>query len=669
MVPENPQEWGCTFLFCLFLLGLLILIIWVKNRFIFLSFLLSFGCFCAGYIRTKDIKNAFQKLPNNVIAFRFQVLSSPIKKPRTYAFVGEISTFLNTEGEWKEVKSRSQFYLEHTAGIPKLGDYFLAKAHLQNIRPSAFPFGQNWPAYYARKGIYATAYLPAKQTKRIQHKEDDFVFKAFFERIQYQLLRHLHRALPNERNRAVGGAMLLGGHESIDFETRSSYAALGAIHILSVSGMHVGVLFLCIQFFLQFIPKRNHITTVGSFLLPLFFIWMYAGITGFSAPVLRASCMFSVVLFAQTFRYPLNSINLLAFTGFVMLVWDPMQLYDAGFQLSFLAVLGILLFQVKLHALWEPKMKHSWLQYLLKQVWALTTVAITAQVLTFPWILFYFHQFPHVGIMLLANPLLVLLSTISLILGLAFLLIAPLLYAFDITYFYVLLGKWLNISFTVLHEVMFWIDHTLQPTTPFLHWETWMFFPYYLILLLGIIWWEIRHKVILILLASLFLGSITYFQWEQWQAFRKQKIAYLGQYRGETVWLEIHGLKARLRASHKIFQDPAWIQSNISPVLAHHFIQDTIHERWKSEENVSWTWKGKRFYLAHYSTVLFPKGINVMILDSKLKKQGFEWLKWRRPENRFWTQSLTDYYQRKLNLIETKPNFQMALDTVTAKGY
>ncbi|CAM4186632.1 ComEC family competence protein [Cytophagaceae bacterium 50C-KIRBA] len=669
LVPENRQELGYDLLFCLFLLGLLFLIIWIKNRPIFNAYLLSLACFCAGYLRTLDVKNLYQKLPSDVIAFRFQLVSSPIKKPKTYAFVGEISNYLNSKGEWRAIQTRSQFYLEHTADIPKLGDIYLSKAHLQAIRPAAFPFGQNWPAYFARKGIYSTAFLPAKWTKRLQYNERDFVFKAFFERVQQDLLQHLHRALPGERNRAVGGAMLLGGHESIDFETRKSYAALGAIHILSVSGMHVGILFLCIQFFLTFIPRRNRITSIGVFLLPFLLIWMYAGITGFSAPVLRASWMFSVVLFAQTFRYSLNSINLLAFTGFVMLVWDPMQVYDAGFQLSFLAVLGILIYQPSLSVIWEPNIKNPIGQYIVKQAWSLTTVAVAAQALTFPWILYYFHQFPHVGIMLLANPLLVLLSSVSLILGLVFLLIAPILYAWDIIYLYIIMGQVLNASFTLLHEVMFWIDGVFQPTIPFLHWENWMFVSYYLMLILVKYWWDIRHGAILAFFGLVLLCSVSYVEWEQWKALKNQKIAYLGQYRGEPVWLELQGLKAKLLASRRIFQDPAWIQSNISPVLAHHFIEDTVQVKWEEEKNVSWQWKGKRFYRVQQPQVMFSAKIDVLIIDSKLKKQGFDWLKSKRGGDWLWTQSLSSYYLKKLAQFDPLPGHQMALDTVMARGY
>lgn len=669
LVPENPSEWLNQVLFCLFLGALFCLIIWTKNRYLFQAYLVSIIFFFAGYLRTLDLKNQYQKLPSDVIAFRFQLVSTPIKKPKTYAFVGEISAYLNSKGAWNPIRTRCQFYLEQSADAPHLGDSYLSKAHPQSIRPAAFPFSQNWPVYYGRKGIYATSFLPGKWTKKLQCNSGNFAFKSFFERVQHYLLQHIHRALTGERNRAVGGAMLLGGHETIDFETRKSYAALGAIHILSVSGMHVGILFLCIQFFLKFIPQRNRIVTIGVFILTLIIIWTYAGITGFSAPVLRASCMFSVVLFAQTFRFSLNSINLLAFTGFVMLVWDPMQLYDAGFQLSFLAVLGILMYQSALSAIWEPNIKHPIVQYIVKQAWALTTVAVAAQVLTFPWILYYFHQFPHVGIMLLANPLLVLLSSVSLILGLAFLLLAPFLQALSFSHLYVIMGEILDASFTFLHEVMFWIDHAFQPTIPFLHWEYGLFIPYYLILLLVKFWWDNRQGATLGFLGLLFVVSISYVQLEQWQALRNQKIAYLGQYRSEPVWLELQGLKAKLLASSRIYQDPAWIQSNISPVLAHHFIQDTIQLEWKSEKNVSWLWKGKKFYLAHQSQVVSPGTIDVLIIDSKLKKQNFDWLISNKVGERLWTQSISAYYLKKLERLSPSSSHQVALDTVSALVY
>ncbi len=666
MVPNQPGGSLISTKFIFPLCLLVALFLWISNKTVFYSFLLSVCCLLAAYFHSFERNCRFQKPPKDLIAFRFQTTSIPVAKSKTYALEGEISAYLTSKGLWQEIRSKSIFYLEKKGPAPQIGDSYLVHAQLQAIRPGAFPYGQNWPVFYARKGIFTTGYLPRKQVKLLQPSHSNFSLLALFDHWQRTLLHHLHRVVLEERNKAVAGAMLLGSHEKIDFETKKSYAALGAIHILSVSGMHIGILFMCLQFFLKFIPKRTRLMQVALFVFPIILIWLYAGITGFSAPVVRASWMFSVVLFAQTFRYPVNSINLLSFTAFIILIWDPMQLFDVGFQLSFLAVLGILLFQPYLNAIWQPTVESPILNYLIKQVISLTTVAIAAQILTFPWILYYFHQFPHIGIMLLANPILVLISSISLVLGMAFLISAPIFQAVGYITCYDVLGALFDYSLHMLHALMYWLDREFEPTIPFLHWDGWMFFPYFLILIWSISWWKTRNLTYLILLPILMLGSVGYFQWEQWKLMKEQSMAYLAQYRGDPVWIHLKGLKAKLVGPSGMYQDPAWIQSNISPLLANHYVQDTVQVTWDSTRNLSWYWKGKHYYWAKNEQGLIPKHVDVFILNGRLKKAHWdELLKYNIESQWLWTQSIPAYYRRPL----TSSHNQLALDSVSAQVY
>lgn len=663
--PWNEIELALLGAFLCLILGL---IIWTKNKLIFHSCSLSLVCVVAASLRTLEIKNRYQKPPNDVQAIRFQITSTPQIRPKTYAFEGEMIALMTTKGQWNTIRSKCLFYLEKSAIPPQIGDTYLAQVRLQSIRPGAFPFGQNWPEYYAIKGIFSTAYVAALRTK-LEKIPPKTSLKALFDSWQHNLLQHLHRVVPGERNKAVAGAMLLGAHEKIDFETKKSYAALGAIHILSVSGTHVGILFLCIQFFFKYLPKKKTRSKICLFILPLALIWLYAGITGFSAPVLRASWMFSVVLFAQTFRFPLNSINMLSFTAFVILIWDPTQLYDAGFQLSFLAVLGILIFQPFLSSIWQPTFKKMIVNYFIKQLISLTSLAVSAQVLTFPLILYYFHQFPHVGIMLLVNPLLVILSSISLVLGMVFLMTAPVFNMFGLSKCYYFLGSMFDYSLTLLHELMLWVDTVFQPTIPFLHWEIWMFFSYFFLLIIGKSWWETRNPTLFKGLSILIIASVLFFQIEKWKAISAPGVAYLGQYRGEPVWLSLEGLKANLVGPSNMCQDPAWIQSNISPLLAHHYIRDTVLVNWDVGKNTSWYWKGKSFYFVSKSHSKFPTKVDFLIIDSKLKKGNLDWLNVQSESRWIWTQSLSAYYLKKIANINPYSGYQVALDTVSAKVY
>jgi competence protein ComEC len=121
--------------------------------------------------------------------------------------------------------------------------------------------------------------------------------------------------MPAGRNLEVAKAMLLWIRSSIDFETMSAYSYLGAIHILSVSGLHVGLLYVGLSFLLGFLLRRGKWGRLIFFTLMLLILWMYAGISGFSAPVLRSAWMFSVMLYASSFGERHHSINTLAFSA------------------------------------------------------------------------------------------------------------------------------------------------------------------------------------------------------------------------------------------------------------------------------------------------------------------------------------------------------------------
>jgi len=190
-------------------------------------------------------------------------------------------------------------------------------------------------------------------------------------------------------------------------------------------------------------------------------LWCYAGISGFSLPVLRSAWMFSVILFAKTFLRRQESLNTLAFSAFVLLFLHPASLFDAGFQLSYLAVWGLIAFQKR----WASIFQFSgWFRWPLTQIWELTCVALAAQVFTWPLIVYYFHQLPHPLSFFLLNPFLILLSSIALFLGFLLLAIGSFLpeWAFQP------LAYVLKTSFQLLHGLMFsWVERVTS-VMPFL---------------------------------------------------------------------------------------------------------------------------------------------------------------------------------------------------------
>jgi competence protein ComEC len=175
------------------------------------------------------------------------------------------------------------------------------------------------------------------------------------------------------------------------------------MHILAVSGMHVALLYWVLNLVLSFFDKIRYGMYFRLAIL-LLAIWMYALITGLSASVLRATVMFSFVIAGQAASRQISIFNSLAASAFFLLIWNPYNLIDAGFQLSYLAVLSIVVLYPLIFKLWFFE------NWLLNEVWSITACTIAAQIGTFPLSVYYFHQFPN--LFLISNLVIIPFSTL-----------------------------------------------------------------------------------------------------------------------------------------------------------------------------------------------------------------------------------------------------------------
>jgi len=205
---------------------------------------------------------------------------------------------------------------------------------------------------------------------------------------------------------------LLGQRQDISKEIYNSYTKAGAIHILAVSGLHVGIILLLLNFVFKPIEYVKHGKVYKTIILVLI-LWSFAVIAGLSASVVRAVSMFTIVAIAMNLNRPTNVYNTLAISMFFLLLFKPTFLFDVGFQLSYLAVFAIVIIQPMLYNLWRPK------YFLFKFLWGIFTVTIAAQFGIIPVSLFYFHQFP--GLFFISN--LVIIPFLGTILGFGIIII------------------------------------------------------------------------------------------------------------------------------------------------------------------------------------------------------------------------------------------------------
>jgi ComEC/Rec2-related protein len=427
----------------------------------------------------------------------------------------------------------------------------------------------------------------------------------FFENARAFFVKILERAFEPGRDRDVAEAMLLGVKTKIDFETLSTYSALGAIHILSVSGLHVGLLYLGLSLVFGFLLKLRPAGPWAFFGLMLALLWCYAGISGFSLPVLRSAWMFSVILFAKTFLRRQESLNTLAFSAFVLLFIHPASLFDPGFQLSYLAVWGLIAFQQR----WVKLITfRGWMRWPLTKIWELTCVALAAQVFTWPLIVSYFHQLPHPLSFLLLNPFLILFSSVALFLGFVTLSVGAFLpeWAFQ-PLAYVLSG-----SFQLLHGMMFaWVERVTS-VIPFLH-LTGLELILYFVCIAIVVWAPRQWKGLAFLWVILVLVPTD----------PAEPKAYLSQYKGEAIWVTSRGPSSI--ASLPASLEPAWIQSHLSPLWANTGVKDTLMRRWPSSGNVQWRHEGMKFAYVREPTE--ARGQEHLILGKEIKYRDSDWLK------------------------------------------
>lgn len=187
--------------------------------------------------------------------------------------------------------------------------------------------------------------------------------------------------------------MVLGDKDYLDPELKQSYSSTGASHILAVSGLHVGVVFVIFNFLFSFLFRggRRTVVVVRS-LSVLVCLWLYAVITGLSASVLRATVMFSMIQFGLSLNRKANIYNTLCASALLLLFFNPYYLFDVSFQLSYAAVFSIVFFQPRIVSLIDISTDHWWGR-LCNWVWSLVAVSLAAQIGTAPIVLYYFHQF------------------------------------------------------------------------------------------------------------------------------------------------------------------------------------------------------------------------------------------------------------------------------------
>lgn len=367
---------------------------------------------CIGILTTnlhneKQQKNHYTSINSKQKLITFRIRTT--LKPGVYnkKYIVDILKIADVSVSGKALLSVSKDSLNTTLAID---DIYITSEGFKPIVSSLNPHQFNYKKYLERHYIYSQLYVKPKQLFSISKNKHTLFGYADLARVAINNKLKNHHFKPEVL--AILNALILGQRQELSNAILNDYKDAGAIHILAISGLHVGILLLILKLIL--IPlKRIKYGKQTTIILLIICMWSFAIIAGLSASVTRAVTMFSIIAFGMHLKKPTNILNTLAISVFFLLLLKPMFLFNVGFQLSYLAVIGIVVIQPKLTSIWEPK------NYIFKKTWSLFTLGVAAQFGVVPISLFYFHQFP--ALFFVAN--IVIIPFLGIILGLGILVI------------------------------------------------------------------------------------------------------------------------------------------------------------------------------------------------------------------------------------------------------
>jgi len=323
------------------------------------------------------------------------------------------------------------------------GNELLIPANYQPVDPPYNPGEFNYKHYLANQNIHYQEFLSAHQYYELAKNKGNGII-SYSLRLRQWLVEKYKRHMHSPEAVAVASTLILGYKANLSNDVLQAYSKTGTIHVLSVSGAHVAILFLLLDFMLGFLDRFLYGKTIKAVVVILI-IWYYSLLTGFSPAVCRAAVMISMIIIGKTYSRYINTLNILAISAFCLLLYDPYFILDVGFQLSYLAVAGLIIFQPVVYK-WVD-IENKWLD----KLWAAISVSIAAQVITFPLSAFYFHQFPVY--FLISNLFIIVPSEIIMIAGLAYLVVP------EVPFVSAALGWVLEKSILLMDKVLAAIEH------------------------------------------------------------------------------------------------------------------------------------------------------------------------------------------------------------------
>lgn len=394
--------------------------------------------------------------------------------------------------------------------------------HREPNNPNQFNYGK----YLENKSIYGQIYADATELKvNSQLDKNMWYYAAAF---RNRIITNLEKSGFAKEELNVVIALILGQQQDISPEVLKDYQLAGAVHILSVSGLHVGCIMIAIGFLLKPLPKTKFGELLKLFII-IAFLWLFALIAGFSPAVTRSVVMFTFVAIGKYSNRKTNIFHTLIASIFFILLVEPSFIFDVGFQLSYCALFFIVWLKPIFDKIWMPENK------ILKYIWGILAVSFTAQIGAFPLSVYYFHQFP--GLFFVTNLLVLPLLGIILALGVFVMLWA------SITAVPELLAKLLEYSIFVLNKIINWVASFESFIFQDISFNWQMLATCYLLIFAFAIWiMKPNFKKLTLALVALLIFQITYLgteylnqSQEEFIVFNAKKTTLLSERKGKNI--------------------------------------------------------------------------------------------------------------------------------------
>ena len=346
--------------------------------------LMGLGIVLVDFHTDLDREDHFSKAPEARFLMA-EVVEVPQEKAKSFKLVLQVEK-TGEEGDWKEASGKLLAYVQKAEDVSELeiGDLLVLPFKFNEVLAPANPGEFNYKRFLTFKDIYQQTYIKESSWLAIGKR---WRLRAIAEQGRRYLRSRIDNIGMSSDEEAIAAALLLGKKDELGPELSRSYASAGAMHVLAVSGLHVGIIYFILQglFKLAGFWRKGIIWSSVAVIIGL---WVYAFVTGLSPSVVRAATMFSAVTLAHGSNRHSDVYNTIASSAFLLLLFNPYYIMEVGFQLSYLAVIGIIYLHPKIYALlYFPKKIPD-------QLWQITCVSIAAQIATFPLGVLYFHQFP-----------------------------------------------------------------------------------------------------------------------------------------------------------------------------------------------------------------------------------------------------------------------------------